>query len=503
MLTNHIDKLIDAYLDNQLPAKIRREVELHVRNCPNCARLLFDTQQIDKQLGPTLHAALGRPSPPRALRHKTRAKLESQQNSRRFVLSWTVPLQLVNNLSTVAIIGLLAFGLVFVIQSQTRQTADTVSSTSLSAAAINSTLAATPAPASAEATPVHLQRASDTLVLATPPVTSWDNISAPVYDPPLPIDDSKMRAAVSGQPDAEEQAALKQLSSPPPPQGTIAFALYSPDLQMYEVHFVNPDGSEHRHFPLGGISEPALHPANDNRLAFRAWSQPTSPRSLFSSDLAGDVAQSITDFWEDAQPDWSPIEDRIIFASQRESDRRWRLYTAWGDGSLEVNLRREGKAPTFAPDGYRFAFESCDDTGNNCGLWVGDLEHSEHESEPILNDPLARSPDWSPTSDTIAYMANPDDNWDIYLVNSDGSNLRRLTDNPANDGLPTWSQDGKWLAFVSDRGEVWGIWLLHIKSGTLQQVITFDEGTLLPPDITPYSEHGERYWWDEQLSWGP
>ena len=124
MLTNHIDKLIDAYLDNQLPPKTRREVELHVRNCPNCARLLFDTQQIDKQLGPTLHAALGRPSPPRALRHKTRAEIESRQSSRRFTLSWTVPLQLVNNLSTVAAIGLLAFGVVFVIQSQTRQAAE-------------------------------------------------------------------------------------------------------------------------------------------------------------------------------------------------------------------------------------------------------------------------------------------------------------------------------------------------------------------------------------------
>src|SRR5690606_5111139 len=109
--------------------------------------------------------------------------------------------------------------------------------------------------------------------------------------------------------------------------------------------------------------------------------------------------------------------------SQRESDRRWRLYTVWGDGSAERNLRREGRSPTFAPDGYRFAFESCNQRGEDCGLWVGDLEHSEYESKLLLNDPLAKSPDWSPTGEEIVYMANPNENWDLYLVSSDGRNV--------------------------------------------------------------------------------
>jgi Tol biopolymer transport system component len=217
-----------------------------------------------------------------------------------------------------------------------------------------------------------------------------------------------------------------------------------------------------------------------------------------SGDLEGKKMFRVGGFWEDAQPDWSPTEDRLIYASQREGDRRWRLYTSWGDGDKEINLRREGKSPTFAPNGDSFAFEACDNTGNRCGLWVGDLENSEYGSQPILENPLAKSPDWSPVDPEIAYMADPDKNWDLYVVNSDGTNVRRLTDDPAIDGLPTWSPDGKWLAFLSNRGENWGIWILHFASGETRQIFSFDGGTYTPPDRDPYDQ---RDWYDEQLSW--
>jgi TolB protein len=302
------------------------------------------------------------------------------------------------------------------------------------------------------------------------------------------------------RPEAEEN---KPASIPEPElsEGLIAFSFFNPasDRQFYEIHLINPDGANHHLFPLDGVSEPALRWTEAGpQMAYRAWSEPTSPRSLLSSNLEGSPPHRIGGFWEDAQPDWSPTENRIIFASQREMDRRWRLYTSWGDGSAEVNLRREGKSPTFAPDGYRFAFESCDITNNQCGLWLGDLENSEYDSYPFLEDPLAKSPDWSPVGEQIAYMANPNDNWDLYLVNSDGQNVRRLTRDPAIDGLPTWSPDGEWLAFLSDRGGIWGIWLLHVSSGQIHQLISLEGASFTPSDGPPY---GQRDWWDEQLSW--
>ena len=63
---------------------------------------------------------------------------------------------------------------------------------------------------------------------------------------------------------------------------------------------------------------------------------------------------------------------------------------------------------------------------------------------------------WSKLADTrIAFMSNRHDerNWEIYLINSDGKRVRRLTEHPQADGIPAWSPDGKKIAYVSYRGE--------------------------------------------------
>jgi TolB protein len=180
--------------------------------------------------------------------------------------------------------------------------------------------------------------------------------------------------------------------------------------------------------------------------------------------------------------------------------------TASADGQREETLRIAGQQPSWAPDSDRFVYRGCDITGNRCGLWLARALPVEawdlgvNMTGPILEEPEAAHPDWSPVGDQVVYQSPVGGSWDLYIINIDGTGKRQLTSEPGIEGLPVWSPDGQWVAYLSDNGGNWGIWLIRADGTDQAQLFSFDGGIFSPLPVPPY---GSRSWLDEQLSWSP
>jgi len=72
------------------------------------------------------------------------------------------------------------------------------------------------------------------------------------------------------------------------------------------------------------------------------------------------------------------------------------------------------------------------------------------------------TPSFSGDGSKIAFMSNRDGNFEIYVMNADGTSQTRLTNNAAYDGLPSFSGDGSKIAFFSDRDGNWEIYVMNV-----------------------------------------
>ncbi|MGA9408239.1 MAG: S9 family peptidase [Bacteroidota bacterium] len=103
---------------------------------------------------------------------------------------------------------------------------------------------------------------------------------------------------------------------------------------------------------------------------------------------------------------------------------------------------------------------------------IEDLYHIKGVADPQI------SPDGRKIAFTVTENNLPEgkSNSEIYLMDADGNNIRKLTNNPAADNHPRWSPDGKSILFLSTRHEGMQAWLLPLDGGEPVQLTHFSPG---------------------------
>jgi dipeptidyl aminopeptidase/acylaminoacyl peptidase len=194
--------------------------------------------------------------------------------------------------------------------------------------------------------------------------------------------------------------------------------------------------------------------AFNGKLAF------TSGQIIYTINADGSGLTQLTQFdkgFFDQDPAWSPDGAKIVF-SRSTFTVQSQIYVMNADGAnatrITNNTSRDFE-PAWSPDGKKIAFLS-DRDGNN-EIYVMNADGS-NQTRLTNNSAVELYAAWSPDGTKLAFTSsrdlpnvNSNTSFEIYVMNADGSNPTRLTNNLAIDVQPSWSPDGQKILFTSFR----------------------------------------------------
>lgn len=207
-------------------------------------------------------------------------------------------------------------------------------------------------------------------------------------------------------------------------------------------------------------NEPVIYENNPNDFApsmskdgtkLLYYTYRNGPAQIYYYDLIKREEIQVTHhdtFW-DFNPTWA-AGDKIVFQSNRNG--KMGIYEVNMEGDEPILLVQDtlwNATPTMSNKGDKIAYSSRNPASDNFEIKIKDLLSGEVTT---ISSGMGHNlcPEWSPDDSSIYFHSSRYGNNDIFVVNVDGSGLRRLTNGSANENTPRISKDGRRLLFAAN-----------------------------------------------------
>jgi serine/threonine-protein kinase len=242
----------------------------------------------------------------------------------------------------------------------------------------------------------------------------------------------------------------------------------------------------------GGGYQPAWSPSG-SRIAF--WSARAGQRDLATIAVTGGAPVWVTDdVAVDWAPSWSPDGRHLYFASDRGGTMGiWRIGVdeATGRATSPPELVVAGvdvsmDLPQLSRDGASMIFRSKLESVNPAAIALDQVAERIGAVRLLQRRSGILTPsDISPDGAWLALYNSPDRQQDLFVMRPDGTELTRLTDDPARDWNPRFTPDGEALTFHSNQSGTYEAWLLRRDGSGRTRLTDFGGSGVVYPMFAP------------------